>query len=415
MSSAGPAITKLTIEGFKSIALAELKPARLNILIGANGSGKTNLLEAIGLLGCAVSGKVDEEAMTFRGMRSGLLQTALGSRPGDPGPIRIDASVGEVEYEVSLDPRNGGSGRWSFIRETLSSSGSRIALRERSSSTLVHADGRELQPAPDARGGVLPLLRGVRTDAWLMEALDRLETYAIYSPTTPMLRGLVRDPSRSSIGLMGGNLGEAVSSPSFRMDGRSDALLDSLRELIDWVEDVRLDPETRGLEFKDRRMLPPHQWLSTSVVAEGPLYALFLLVLLLYVGAPTTCAVDNVDNALNPRLARELIRLVQSLLRERIASRQLFLAIHNPLVLDALDLRDEELTRLFVVDRALGGQTVVRRITPGAALDQARASGRTLSMLWVAGELTSMRPHMPELDRFVRKLEAPKAAGAGTN
>lgn len=40
--------------------------------IGANGSGKSNLLEAIGTLSAAAAGRVDDEAIIRRGVRAGL-------------------------------------------------------------------------------------------------------------------------------------------------------------------------------------------------------------------------------------------------------------------------------------------------------------------------------------------------------
>ena len=49
----------ITIKGFKSIALLERLPLRpINVLIGANGSGKSNFLEAFSLL----------QALQFRGL-----------------------------------------------------------------------------------------------------------------------------------------------------------------------------------------------------------------------------------------------------------------------------------------------------------------------------------------------------------
>ena len=41
---------QIKIEGFKSIKSAELEIAPINILIGANGSGKSNLIEVFELL-----------------------------------------------------------------------------------------------------------------------------------------------------------------------------------------------------------------------------------------------------------------------------------------------------------------------------------------------------------------------------
>ena len=47
----------ITIEGFKSIRSIEVSLRRINLLIGANGSGKSNFLEAFILLGAAHSGE----------------------------------------------------------------------------------------------------------------------------------------------------------------------------------------------------------------------------------------------------------------------------------------------------------------------------------------------------------------------
>ena len=40
-----------------------LELGRVNCLIGANGVGKSNILEAIGVLGAAANGVVDDEAL----------------------------------------------------------------------------------------------------------------------------------------------------------------------------------------------------------------------------------------------------------------------------------------------------------------------------------------------------------------
>jgi predicted ATPase len=55
-----PKITELEIEGFRSFKKTVWKPGNLNIVIGKNGSGKTNLLKALELLShCAKGGLAD--------------------------------------------------------------------------------------------------------------------------------------------------------------------------------------------------------------------------------------------------------------------------------------------------------------------------------------------------------------------
>jgi len=49
-------ITTLTVECFKSLESVEVDLGRVKVFIGANGSGKSDLLEAMGVLGAAASG-----------------------------------------------------------------------------------------------------------------------------------------------------------------------------------------------------------------------------------------------------------------------------------------------------------------------------------------------------------------------
>lgn len=47
------AISSLALKGFESIVDQQIELGQLNVLIGANGAGKTAVLEAIGVLGAA--------------------------------------------------------------------------------------------------------------------------------------------------------------------------------------------------------------------------------------------------------------------------------------------------------------------------------------------------------------------------
>jgi AAA15 family ATPase/GTPase len=49
-------IRKIEISAFKSIAAQEIELGQLNVFVGANGSGKSNILEAIGVLSAAAFG-----------------------------------------------------------------------------------------------------------------------------------------------------------------------------------------------------------------------------------------------------------------------------------------------------------------------------------------------------------------------
>lgn len=78
------ALSKITLAHFRNHAATELgETAHFNLLVGANGAGKTNLLEAISLLGAG------------RGLRRAPLgDLALRATPGEPAPaFAIGASL----------------------------------------------------------------------------------------------------------------------------------------------------------------------------------------------------------------------------------------------------------------------------------------------------------------------------------
>jgi predicted ATPase len=144
------------------------------------------------------------------------------------------------------------------------------------------------------------------------------------------------------------------------------------------------------LRLRDRYLRSGMSWLSAVEANEGALYALFLLAILFHPATPRVLAIDNVDQALNPRLARFLLERVQAIVLAEPKRPQMLVTTHNPLVLDALDLKDERV-RLFVINRdKKSGATGVRRILHSRALDQSEKPDMTLSRLWISGGLGGM-------------------------
>jgi predicted ATPase len=71
-------ITRFSVESFKSLEKVEVELGSVNVFVGANGSGKSNLLEAIGVLGAAAFGRVDDESLLRRGVRPGSGRNGRG-------------------------------------------------------------------------------------------------------------------------------------------------------------------------------------------------------------------------------------------------------------------------------------------------------------------------------------------------
>jgi len=99
--------------------------------------------------------------------------------------------------------------------------------------------------------------------------------------------------------------------------------------------------------------------------------------------------VDNLDQALNPRLAQKLMSAICSWTKRINGGRQWLVTAHNPAVLDGLPLDDPE-TRLFTVDRDSNGHTVIKRVDLEAAVRLRPNEEWTLSRMWMNGLLGGM-------------------------
>ena len=128
--------------------------------------------------------------------------------------------------------------------------------------------------------------------------------------------------------------------------------------------------------------------ISGYDASEGALYVLFMLVLALHPKVPKFFAVDNFDQALNPRLATVLTAKFCELILDSDPQKQVLLTTHNPAVLDGLNLMDDRI-RLFAVNRnySTKGATEVRRITVSQDIIDADEQGLSLSNLWKMGRL----------------------------
>jgi len=392
-------ITKITVESFKSLENVEVELGRVNVFVGANGSGKSNLLEAVGVLGAAAFGRVDDESLLRRGVRPGVPQlykcafptTQSGKRPH----IFFSAENSTVKYEVSLwNPMTDPKPAWRFKTENLCLlNGEKLISR---------APYKKPAKWLNAEQGYVALksVELSETDP-ARDLIELLRTYSIYCANTPTLRGLVQDQQfREPIGLSGGRLPDAISelfrARSQKGSEQLQEQISNIRPLIDWsdgfgwaqAEQMPLSPAAattrRVIRFRDRFMKKTRNVLSGYDASEGALYILFAAILILHPKAPRLFAIDNFDQALNPRLATRLSSSFCNWVLESYPERQVLLTSHNAAVLDGLPLQDDRV-RLFTVDRDSRGRTAIKRVLLSDDLLSRAKDGWTLSRLWVNG------------------------------
>jgi predicted ATPase len=393
-------ITKVTVESFKSLESLEIELGQVNVFVGANGSGKSNLLEAVGVLGAASFGRVDDESLLRRGVRPGLPQlykSAFPHKRSERRPhIFFGAENSTAKYEVSLwNPIKDPNPAWRFKTESLRrSTGENIVDR-----APFRKPAREMNPE---QGFAALKSVELKENDPARQLLELLRGYSIYSANTPTLRGMTLDQqNREPVGLSGGRLPEAISELGGALRKEDNewlkrAAAEIRPELIDWANafgsaaadtmplSASAAASRRVVRFRDRFMTPKRNILSGYDASEGALYVIFASVLILHPRSPSFFAIDNVDQSLNPVLAKKLSAAICRWTLDAPHPKQVLLTSHNPTVLDGLPLADDRV-RLFTVDRDNRGHTAVKRVLPDRELLERATEGWTLSRLWANG------------------------------
>ncbi len=379
-------ISEIQIENFKSIAKLSLKPGSVTVLIGENGSGKSNILEAIGFAAAATAGKLDDEFLFNRGIRVAEEEWTFSKfvQPiellkGAPTNLPISVKILGSELKKPLNIKiSRHQSRQTISRDSWKVT-SGVDKDEADAETETEefiselADlAKRLPPLADQENhrNVLKLLvahklASERKRKQIPEdsASVRLNDFIIYSPENTALRHFETEGAIKPLGTKGEGLLKLLSDTAAAGNGKFTAELKSLLGLLGWFDDLRLpteEDEIRGrLRIHDRWLPADAPLFDQRSANEGFLYLLFYFTLFLSKATPQFFAIDNIDNALNPKLCEELMRHLAALAEK--TGKQVICTTHNPAILDGLNLHDDK-QRLYVVRRNSEGHTIVNRV-----------------------------------------------------
>lgn len=385
-------LKRISVGNFKSLYDTSFEPGKINVFIGANGSGKSTVLEAIGLLSAAMTDRVDAASLQRRGVRLSV-PTLYKSNFKDIKRKKptIDLSLEwndgdtahDFQYDVHLTtPTDTDYWKYhseAFFQDGVQKWGRSNASRQQSNNYIgffLIDDDKDLENG--------------------RKIARALSNYGIFQPNTMTLRGTIPDPSQSSpLGLNGGRLAESIKELLSTVDDDimfGDIFMDDVLDMIDWASSISVNapkknninaniPTTRQvIEFADRYMKDSAQFTGYDA-SEGALYVLFMLTLAMHPQGPSIFSVDSFDHALNPHLAKKMTEVFcQEIIKN---GKTAFLTTHSPLVLDGLDITNDDI-RLFAVDRNSKGHSQITRITVSPEL---LAEGQSLSRLWINGRL----------------------------
>lgn len=383
-------IKKIKIRNFKSLYDVSFCPGNINVFIGANGSGKSSVLEAIGVLSAAMTDRVNNNSLQRKGVRlstSSLYKSQFRSiersMPTVDFAMNWERNHDKYDYSVHLTTPSDND-TWKYHSESVSKNGEIVFGR--SNRTSVQLNNKV---------GYYALSEKLTGEEYT-DMGNYISGYGIYQPDTLTLRGNVADPTQvTPIGLNGGRLADAMEDLFSVVDDEimfGTLNMDDVLELIEWASDIHITkpkksnlnpgvPSTRQvIEFQDR-FLKDKSVFTGYDASEGALYVLFMLTLAMHPDVPGMFAIDSFDHALNPRLAKRITEIFSQLIIE--SGKMVFMTTHNPLVLDGLNLADDRI-RLFAINKNKHGYAELNRIQISQELLE---TGQSLSRLWINGLL----------------------------
>lgn len=329
---------RIRIQGFRRLADVELKLRPLNVLIGANGCGKTSFLDVFSLLAASAGGGLKSRVKDMGGVDSNLsLQPSSAGDKARFMRFELDRTVenyAPLKYAISLRP-TGTS--YQITDESLTqhndlskpnpmkhleSVHGRVLYFDTENNQLKKPVGEtydEMESALSQAGKMYLEPERFRTtlaSSTYYHALD-------VSPRAP-----VRLPQQMREAFLPGVNGEDLVTCLYWMReascDRFETIEDTLRVAFPSFERLNFPPVASGLlalTWKDKEIKQPFYLHQLS---EGTLRFLWLITLLYSPGLTEVTLLDEPEVSLHP----ELLSLLADCLREASQRTQLIVATH---------------------------------------------------------------------------------------
>jgi predicted ATPase len=388
-----PVIRRLIVEGFRSIRSEIIEFDNPTFLVGRNGSGKSNLIDALAFLGECMVSPLPEVFARRGGGRVVCYGAKRLSRPGTHRTMGLGVILGAIDdaittarYSVEIAPTGYDRSIYRVEREqcVIEGQGSRRDWFERIRGEPLRASAGGLQPQLAEEALALPLLGGDSRFAPLFRTLEGMRAYSI-APDR-LREWQVPDSGRALLGD-----GSNVASVLQRIEDNDPDDLQRICELLEAIVptirriDVKDYGSKLGLEFTQQwDDGPVSLTLEASSMSDGTLRALGLLTAVYQRPIPSLIAIEEPEATIHPGA----LGVIMDVLRHASERTQVVVTTHSPEILDADWLEDRHIrivtwehgkTRVTPLD--VGAREALRQhlMTAGELLRSRALEGPPLS------------------------------------
>lgn len=364
---ATPELDFITVQGFKSIASQEgLALGKINVVIGANGSGKSNFIEVFSFLNAIRQGQLQSYTGKAGGA-DGLLH--YGAKVTDNIKIGMSWDGGTNGYEIVLKPTADDS---LFAEKEWVSYWDKDKYPDPFNSLLVEElVGREARISLESR---LPITNWVRKRllSWRVYHVHDTSRTSKIRQTSDLNDNKFLRPDAGNLAAFLYLLKEAHPS-SYRL------IVRTVQQIAPFFGDFQLEPSRLNpskilLEWSHR---DSDKYFNAAAFSDGTLRFIALATLLLQPLElrPSIILMDEPELGLHPFATTLLAGMVKS----AAATSQVLMTTQSPLLLDQFEPQD-----VLVANRSQGG-TVFSRLAPDSLATWLEEY--SLGQLWEKNEL----------------------------
>lgn len=326
----------VTVRGYTSIQDARVELRDMNVLVGANGSGKSNFINALELLGRIIEERLDG-FISERGA-SEILHNLRR-------PIELEISSESNLYQATLaathDDKLIFRSEATGYRSSPTASWTEKELGRHHPETLLHRLADEKGPRPSVERYVIDMLRGCR----VYHFHDTSDTAPMKYPV-PTADNLALRADAGNLAAMLWMIREG-SPATYRQ------IVGAVRQVAPFFGGFVLEPEIATDKIRLRwRHTDSDRVFSAHQLSDGTLRFVSLATLLLDTARlPALVVLDEPELGLHPFAIVQLA----GMLRAAAVTSQVVVATQSVTLIDQVDLSD-----LIVVDRARGTSTFTR-------------------------------------------------------
>ncbi len=284
-------LDRIEIEGFKSIRQMRLDLKPLNVLIGANGAGKSNFISLFGLLRHLIEGRL-QVYVAQAGGADALLHFGRKTTSG----LKLELTLGELGYSVELAPSNADNLFFS-------------AEHYWDPNTTWNSEGHSESRLPTALYGprVTPKTILLRMQDWRVYHFHDTSASAKVKQTGDIGDNEALRPDASNLAAFLFLL-RSKHPESYRR------IVSTIRLVAPFFEDFRLRPSPFNeqkiqLEWTERSS---DAYFNAHALSDGTLRFICLATLLLQPDLPSLILVDEPELGLHPYAIQVLAGLVRS-------------------------------------------------------------------------------------------------------